>query len=167
MCFVTAPFFEPVALSASLCERGEGLAICAAAFATWSSSRVESWRSSRIADVADELADLLRVLGRDLLRDVVEQAADELAGLLERRQALLLGPGGEAAGPELVVLVEVPLLALREVLAAAREPLLERGELLVAVDVDALGLGPTLSSRSARSAPRFSSSTCVTIEAAK
>src|SRR6185295_91074 len=62
----------------------------------------------------------------------------------ERRQALLLGPGREAAAPELVVLVEVPLLALREVVTAAGEPVLERGELLIAVDVDALGLAPDL-----------------------
>src|SRR6187551_1160752 len=91
-----------------------------------------------------ELADLLRILGRDLLRDVGEHPADELPRLVERRQALLLGPGREAAGPELVVLVEVPLLALREVVTAAREPVLERGELLVAVDVDALRLGANL-----------------------
>ena len=51
---------------------------------------------------------------------------------------LLLGPVGQAAGPELVVLVEVPLRALREVRAAPLEPVLERGERLVAVDVDAL-----------------------------
>src|SRR5213076_3407018 len=35
---------------------------------------------------------------------------------------------------------EVPLLALREELAAASEPVLERGERLVAVDVDPLAL---------------------------
>ena len=62
--------------------------------------------------LADELAELLRVLGRDLRRDLDEQAADEAARLVERRQALLLGPVVQAADPELVVLVEVPLLAL-------------------------------------------------------
>src|SRR5205823_5756360 len=91
--------------------------------------------------VADELADLLRVLGRDLRDQLDEQAPDESARILERREHLLLGPVVEAADPEVVVLVEVPLLALREVLAAAGEPVLERGKGLVAVDVDLLGLG--------------------------
>src|SRR5581483_599715 len=59
--------------------------------------------------VADELADLLRVLGRDLGGDVDEQAGRRVADVRERRQALLLGPVVQAAGPELVVLVEVPL----------------------------------------------------------
>jgi hypothetical protein len=70
-----------------------------------------------------------------------KRPAGERPGLLERRQHLLLRPVVQAAGPEVVVLVEVLLLALREVVAAALEPLLERGELLVAVDVDPLGLG--------------------------
>ena len=70
-----------------------------------------------------------------------EHPADELARVLERRQHLLLGPAREPAGPEVVVLVEALVLALREERAAAGEPLLERGELLVAVDVDALDLG--------------------------
>ena len=61
--------------------------------------------------------------------------------VLERREHLLLGPGREAAGPEVVVLVEALVLARGEVRAPAREPLLERGELLVAVDVDPLDLG--------------------------
>src|SRR4029453_9799470 len=39
------------------------------------------------------------------------------------------------------VLVEALVLALREVVAAALEPLLERGKSLVAVDVDLLALG--------------------------
>src|SRR4029453_17811091 len=90
--------------------------------------------------VADARADLLRVLGGDLRGDLDEHLPDELAHLVEGRHALLLGPVGQAAGPELVVLVEVALLALREVLAAALEPVLERGEVLVPVDVDLLGL---------------------------
>ena len=90
--------------------------------------------------VADELADLLRVLGRDLRRDLDEQAADQRAGVLERREQLLLGPVGQPAGPEVVVLVEVLLLALGEIVAAPLQAALERGELLVAVDVDPLGL---------------------------
>ena len=91
--------------------------------------------------VADELADLLRVLGRDLRDELQEEPADELARVFERREHLLLGPGGEPAAPEVVVLVEALLLALGEVRAAAGEPLLELGELLVAVDVDPLDLG--------------------------
>src|SRR5207248_6573024 len=94
--------------------------------------------------VADELADLLRVLGRDLRDELDEEAADQGPSVLERRKHLLLGPRREAAAPEVVVLVEVPLLALREVVAAAGEPVLERGERLVAVDVDPLGLRPDL-----------------------
>ena len=69
--------------------------------------------------VADELADLLRVLGRDLRDELEEEPADELARVLERRERLLLGPGREAAGPEVVVLVEALLLALGEEVAAA------------------------------------------------
>src|SRR5207253_1611756 len=91
--------------------------------------------------VPNRLAELLRVLGRDLGRHLDEQAADKLARLLECRQALLLSPVGEAARPEVVVLVEVSLLALGEVLPAALESVLERDELLVAVDHDLLGLG--------------------------
>ena len=94
--------------------------------------------------LADELPRLLGVLRRDGLRGVHEDPADELAGLVERGQPLLLGPVREAAGPELVVLVEVLLLALREVLPAPREPLLEGCELLVAIDEDPLGLGQDL-----------------------
>src|SRR5258708_10913388 len=90
--------------------------------------------------VADELADLLRVLRRDLRNELDEQVADETAHVVERRQRLLLGPVREAAGPEVVVLVKVPLLALREVLATARKAVLERGERLVLVDLDAAGL---------------------------
>ena len=84
---------------------------------------------------ADELADLLRVLGRDLGRDLLEEPADEPASVLERRQLLLLGPVAEAADPELVVLVEAAVRALREVVAPPRQPLLESRELLLAVDV--------------------------------
>src|SRR5262249_33873286 len=90
--------------------------------------------------VADELADLLRVLRRDLRDELDEEPVDETACVLERRQRLLLRPVREAAGPEVVVLVEVPLLALREEVPPARETVLERGERLVTVNVDALRL---------------------------
>src|SRR5439155_3654710 len=73
---------------------------------------------------------------RDLRSDVEEELGDELARLLERGQGLLLGPVREAADPELVVLVEVALRSLREVVAATLQPVLERGERLVTVDVD-------------------------------
>ena len=89
----------------------------------------------------DELADLLRVLGRDGAGELREDPGRERAHLLERRQPCLLGPVRETAGPEVVVLVEALVLALGEVVAAPLEPLLERGERLVAVDVDLLGLG--------------------------
>src|SRR5581483_7155545 len=91
--------------------------------------------------VADELADLLRVLRRDLRDELDEEPVHEAARVLERRERLLLRPVVQAADPEVVVLVEGALLALGEELAAAREAVLERGERLVAVDVDALGLG--------------------------
>src|SRR5207253_3057040 len=73
-----------------------------------------------------------------------EEPAHELARILERRLALLLRPVREPARPEVVVLVEVALLAGGEVLAPAGEPLLERGERLVAIDVDALRLAADL-----------------------
>ena len=169
MCFVTAPFFDPVALAQLLVERssaprGSG----SATFATVSSSFGVSRRSSRIAELRTSSRIFFESSVVILLRDLDEELGDELPRLLERRDALLLGPVGEAAGPELVVLVEVPLLALREVLAAALQPVLERGERLVAVDVDPLLLGLDLCSRG-RSGPscRFATSTVVTIEAAK
>src|SRR5262249_42932350 len=90
--------------------------------------------------VTDELADLLRVLGRDLPDELDEHAAGEAARLLQRRDALLLGPVRQAAGPEVVVLVEALVGALREVVAAPLEPVLQCGERLLAVDLDPLGL---------------------------
>src|SRR5262249_57571578 len=90
--------------------------------------------------VADELADLLRVLGRDLPDELDEHAAGEAARLLQRRDALLLGPVRQATGPEVVVLVEALVGALREVVAAPVEAVVERGECLLAVDLDPLGL---------------------------
>src|SRR6202040_2986166 len=86
---------------------------------------------------ANELADLLRILRRDLRDELDEEPVDELARVVERRQRLLLGPVVQAADPEVVVLVEVALLALAEELAAAREAVLECGECLVLVDLDA------------------------------
>src|SRR5262249_19047370 len=64
----------------------------------------------------------------------------EAARLLQRRDALLLGPVRQAAGPEVVVLVEALVGALREVVAAPLEPVLQCGERLLAVDLDPLGL---------------------------
>ena len=92
----------------------------------------------------DELPDLLAVLGRQRLRELGEDAAGELAGLLQRRQQLVLGPVVEPTGPELVVLVEVLLLAGGKVFATAGEPLLDSEDVLIAVDVDLLALRPHL-----------------------
>src|SRR5439155_7508305 len=89
---------------------------------------------------AHELADLLRVLRRDLADEVDEHAAGQPARLFEAREALFLRPVGETARPEVVVLVEALVPALGEVVATPLEAVLERGERLVAVDVDALGL---------------------------
>src|SRR5262245_24603052 len=94
--------------------------------------------------VADELADLLRVFGRDLAGHLDEEAADEGAGVLQRRLPLLLGPVVQTTHPEVVVLVEAPLLALGEIVAPACKAVLESGERLLTVDADALGLGPDL-----------------------
>src|SRR5438552_3820397 len=84
------------------------------------------------AEVVRHLADVLGLLPR--VEHVLQQAVAEVAGLL-------LGPARHAADPEVVVLVEALVGALGEVRAAAGQPLLERGELLVAVDVDPLVLG--------------------------
>ena len=99
MCFETAPFLEPVALSCSCAERRERRADLLGR----DRDELELARGEPavVADrrVADELADLLRVLGRDLRDELDEEAADERARLLERRQRLLLGPGRRARGP--------------------------------------------------------------------
>ena len=167
MCFETAPFFEPVASSWSCAEAGEGVPDLLGR----RGDLLELARGELavVADrgVPDELADLLRVLGRDLADELDEHAADQAAGLLERREQLLLRPGGETAGPEVVVLVEPLVGALREVRAPAREPLLERGEPLVAVDVDPLDLGLDLVLEVVEVRARASVSTLVMIEAAK
>ena len=63
-------------------------------------------------------------------------------------------PRPSGADLELVVLVEVALLALREVVAPAREPVLERAERLVASTLMRSYSPRTLSSRSFRSAAR-------------
>ena len=142
MCFVIAPFFAPAALSSCFVSGAIASRICSAASGDLLElARVQlAVRADRA--VPDELADLLRVLGRDRLAEVLEHPADETTCLVERRQRRLLGPVRQAADPEVVVLVEAArLLALDEVVAAPGEPVLERGERLVAVDVDALGLG--------------------------
>ncbi len=87
-----------------------------------------------------ELADPLRILAGDRVGERREDGAGKRARILETRERLVLGPVGEAAGPELVVLVESLVLRGREEGAAAGETLVERGELLVAVDVDLLRL---------------------------
>ncbi len=94
--------------------------------------------------LAHEITDLLRVLERDRLRELLEDAPCERTDVVERREHLVLGPVVQAAHPELVVLVERPLLAGREIVAAAREPPLEGRQLLVTVDVDLLRLGADL-----------------------
>ena len=168
MCFEIAPFFEPVAFASCLTSGRDALRICSRRLRDV--LELARRELAVVADrgVADELADLLRVLGRDLADEVGEHPADEVARLLERRQRLLLGPVRQAAGPEVVVLVEALVLALREVVAAPLEAVLERGERLVAVDLDALGLGLDLVLEVVQVLlARVSTSTAVTIEAAK
>src|SRR4029079_8808091 len=88
-----------------------------------------------------ELAHLARVLARDAARDVLEHATGELAGLLELREALIVGPGRERARPVLVVLVEALGRAGSEELATAQQALLDLAELLLAIDRELLDLG--------------------------
>src|SRR5687767_8083833 len=92
----------------------------------------------------DELAHPARILRRDRLREVDEDSAAERADLLERGQRRLFSPVGEAATPEVVVLVEVLLLAGREVVAPAAEPVVEAGQRLVAIEVHPLALAGDL-----------------------
>jgi hypothetical protein len=66
MCFVTAPFFEPVALSAP-CERASASLICGGRVRDLVELAVDELAVVADRRAADELADLLRVLGRDLL----------------------------------------------------------------------------------------------------
>src|SRR5262249_61967094 len=87
---------------------------------------------------ANELADLLRVLEGDRLGELGEHAAAQSANLVERRESLLLAPVVETAHPEVVVLVEVTLLAGRGGVAPPGGPVLEGGELLGAVEGDVL-----------------------------
>ena len=92
-------------------------------------------------DRAHQLADLLRVLAGDASGDVLQQAVGQVASHVERLDALLLGPRVERAGPVLVVLVEAVLGAGGEVVAAARQALLDGRELLLLVEVQLLDLG--------------------------
>src|SRR5262249_51596113 len=94
--------------------------------------------------LSDELTDAPRVLRRDRLRELDEHTAAERADLLERRQRGLLRPVRETTSPEVVVLVEVALLAGGEVVAPSSEPVVERRERLVAIEVDALALARDL-----------------------
>ena len=106
-----------------------------------------AWREAAVVaggGLADQLAEPLRILAGDVLRQVGEDRARKRARLLERRHDLVLGPVREPPGPELVVLVEPLVLAGREVVAAALEPVVERRQLLVAIDVDLLGLAADL-----------------------
>ncbi len=140
MCFVIAPFFEPVAFSRSSRSGSSAASIWSAAAATDSTSRGARRRSSRVAVCRTSSRKLPRILVRDLLREIDEHLAADRADLVEYRQRVLLGPVRQAARPEVVVLVEVALLACREVVAAALEAVVERRERLVAVEVDPLGL---------------------------
>ena len=118
--------------------------ISCAAVPTDSISRGASRAVVAGGGLADQLAEPLRVLAGDVLRQVGEDPARKRARLLERRHHLVLGPVREPTGPELVVLVEPLVLAGREVVAAALESIVERRQLLVAIDVDLLGLAADL-----------------------
>jgi len=117
--------------------------------------------------VANELADPLRILGGDHVDQLDEDARDKLAHIGKGGQHSFLGPVAEATSPEVVVLVEVALLAGLEVLAPAGQSPLERGQRSSRSTLTRSDSARTLSSSSARSVARFSTSTAVTIEAAK
>ena len=167
MCLEIAPFLAPVAFACCLNSGSRPLRICSAATATFSSSRGVSLRSSRIA--------ALRTSSRIFFESSVviwltrsgNIPPASVARVLERRHRLLLGPVREAAGPEVVVLVEALVPALREVVAAPLQPAFECGEGLLAVDLDALGLALDLVLELVQVLLRAATSTAVTIEAAK
>src|SRR5258705_1240304 len=69
--------------------------------------------------LANQLADAPRVLRRDRLGQLHEDATAESANVVERRKNAFLGPVRQPAGPEVVVLVEVLLLAGGEVVPPA------------------------------------------------
>src|SRR5688572_11235256 len=94
--------------------------------------------------LSDELTHAAGILGRDGLREIDEDAAAERTDLFERRQSRLFRPVREAAAPEVVVLVEVLLLAGREVVAPAAEATVEGRQRLVAVEVHPLALAGDL-----------------------
>ena len=140
-CFVRAPFFEPDAASSSARSGASASWICCAAVATCSCSRGASLRSERVA--------VARTSSRIFFGSSVETvpaSSGKIPDASERTSSSVGRPASsaqlrETAGPEVVVLVEALVLALGEVVAAPLEPLLERGERLVAVDVDLLRLG--------------------------
>jgi len=160
MCFVSAPFFEPLAFASCLFRGASACRIWIATLPTVSSSFAVSLRSSRMAafrtDSRSFFESSVVILGRHL----DEQAADELACLLERREACSSAQLERRRVPEVVVLVEVPLLALGEVLPAALEPVLERDKLARRGPTMICSTRPlTLSSRPFRSFWRASTST--------
>ena len=141
-CFVTAPFFEPGRLRQLLVQRRERVADLDRGRARPTrarAGRAGGRRGSRCCGRARGSSSSPRSRASGAIS--TNRPPDEPARLLEGREQLLLGPVVQAADPEVVVLVEVLLLALGEVVAAPLEAALERGELLVAVDVDPLRLG--------------------------
>ena len=91
--------------------------------------------------LADELADLLRVLGRDRAGELGEDARAERAHLLERRQPCSSAQFESPRAQKSSSSSKFRVLARGEVVAPPLQPVLERGERLVAVDVDPLRLG--------------------------
>ncbi len=80
----------------------------------------------------------LGVLTGDAASDLLQQPVGELAGLGQRGDRLLLGPLVQQSRPVLVVLVEAVLGPRDEVLPAACETLLDRGQQLLALDAEVL-----------------------------
>ena len=105
-CFVIAPFFAPDAFSSSARSGSSAARISTAAVATDSISRGASRRSSRVAVCRTSSRSRFGSSLATVFARSGKIAAGERPRLLEAGQHLVLGPVREAAGPELVVLVE-------------------------------------------------------------
>ena len=164
-CFVIAPFFEPEAFSSSARNGASAASICTAAAATDSTSRGARRRSSRVAvwrtsSRTRRGSSFVIFLASSTKTPVPSIRISSSVGSTAS-SAQLRGRAPRSRRPRRSA--PCPRRSSRGVGRAGR-----RGsKRLVTVEIDPLALPATLSSRSARSACRFSRSTAVTIEAAK
>ena len=167
MCFVIAPFFAPDALPRSFSSGASASRICSAAVPTCSSSRGASRRSSRIAELRTSsrifFESLVVICGTSSTKSPPTRPRASSSGGSPCSSAQLERPRAQKSSSS----SKFRSLLFAEVVAPAREPVLERGERLVAVDVDPLGLRLDLVLELVQVGRAFSLSTAVTIEAAK